>query len=32
MEHLATFTPSLIAALPASLVLVIVSAWWIFRR
>lgn len=32
MEHLATLTPSLIAALPASLVLVVVSTWWIFRR
>jgi len=28
MEHVAT----LFAALPISLILVIVSAWWIFRR
>lgn len=32
MEHLATLTSTLIAALPASLVLVIGSTWWIFRR
>lgn len=32
MEHLATLTSSLIAGLPASLLLVIVSALWIFRR
>lgn len=32
MAHLATLTSSLIAALPASLILVIVSTWWIFRR
>jgi hypothetical protein len=32
MAHLATLSSSLIAALPASLILVIVSTWWIFRR
>jgi hypothetical protein len=32
MEHLATLSSTLIAALPVSLILVIGSAWWIFRR
>jgi hypothetical protein len=32
MEHLATLSSTLIAALPASLILVIGSVWWIFRR
>jgi hypothetical protein len=32
MEHLATLASTLIAALPASMVLVIASTWWIFRR
>ncbi len=32
MEHLAALSAILIPILPASLVLVIGSAWWIFRR
>jgi hypothetical protein len=32
MEHLATLSSTLIAALPFSLILVIGSVWWIFRR
>jgi hypothetical protein len=32
MEHLATLSSTLIAGLPVSLILVIGSAWWIFRR
>lgn len=32
MEHFANFSSILIAALPASLILVIASTWWIFRR
>ncbi len=32
MEHLSTLVANIIAALPVSLILVVGSAWWVFRR